>query len=142
MTWYSILGEKLLTSSGESFETAKIVNDAKYVALYFSAHYCGPCRKFTPMFSVLYEDRPTKDIEVIFISNDTSNDEFNEYFEDMPWYAVPFDLDELDKIKTHYDVSGIPRVIVIDSQTGEIVNNDARGAIASKKVLSIESLKN
>ena len=41
-----VLPQVLLNSSGE--QIAKDVLDQKYVGLYFSASWCGPCRKFTP----------------------------------------------------------------------------------------------
>ena len=49
----------------------------------------GPCRKFTPILSVTYEDRADKDeVEVIFVSSDTDADGFNEYYEEMPWCVL------------------------------------------------------
>ena len=36
-----------------------------------------------------------KKIEIIFVSSDSDEDEFKEYYEDMPWTAVPFSADEV-----------------------------------------------
>lgn len=33
--------------------------------------------------------------QIIFVSSDSDADEFNEYFEEMPWTAVPYDSDEV-----------------------------------------------
>ena len=33
--------------------------------------------------------------QIIFVSSDSEVDEFNEYFEEMPWTAVPYDSDEV-----------------------------------------------
>lgn len=142
MSWTStILGNTLINAVGDSYATDDIISASKYVALYFSAHYCVPCQKFTPMFSILYEDRPTSDIEVIFVSNDRTKEEFDKYFEDMPWFAIPYESkDLLNKIKLHYNITGIPHVIILNSKTGEIVNKDARNTIASKMMLSVETL--
>ena len=41
-----VLPQVLLNASGE--QVAKDVLEKKYVGLYFSASWCGPCRKFTP----------------------------------------------------------------------------------------------
>ena len=49
-------GAKLVTKDGER-STAEVLEGKKLVALYFSAHWCGPCRKFTPLLSVCYEVR-------------------------------------------------------------------------------------
>merc|ERR1712243_152859 len=44
---------KLLTKSGES--TMASVQSAPVLAYYFSAHWCPPCRKFTPVLADLYK---------------------------------------------------------------------------------------
>jgi hypothetical protein len=45
-----------------------------------SAHWCGPCRKFTPLLSVCYEDQPDRsEVEVVFVSADHDEEGFNEY---------------------------------------------------------------
>lgn len=46
----------------------------------------GPCRKFTPLLSICYEDLADKDeLEIVFMSSDSDIDGFNEYYEEMPW---------------------------------------------------------
>ena len=60
--------------------TAAALAGKRFVALYFSAHWCGPCRKFTPLLGVCYEDQPDKDeVEVVFVSSDHDVEGFDEY---------------------------------------------------------------
>ena len=60
--------------------TAEALAGKRFVALYFSAHWCGPCRKFTPLLGVCYEDQPDKDeVEVVFVSSDHDVEGFDEY---------------------------------------------------------------
>ena len=60
--------------------TTEVLAGKRFVALYFSAHWCGPCRKFTPLLSVCYEDQADKDeVEVVFVSSDHDVDGFDEY---------------------------------------------------------------
>ena len=47
-----MLGDTLKTKDG-TVKTAEALKD-KYVALYFSAHWCPPCRGFTPKLSEWY----------------------------------------------------------------------------------------
>ena len=56
-------------------------------------HNCPPCREFTPLLSELYDEynEDEKQIEIIFFSGDKSDEEFNTYFGDMPWLALPRD---------------------------------------------------
>ena len=44
----------------------------KYTALYFSAHWCPPCRMFTPKLVEWYNNFKPKhpDFELVFVSSD------------------------------------------------------------------------
>ncbi|CAF5156466.1 unnamed protein product [Rotaria sp. Silwood1] len=60
------------------------LNDKKYkgkiIGLYFSAHWCPPCRNFTPILSKFYKKYvETKNFEIIFISSDRDENSFNDY---------------------------------------------------------------
>ena len=67
------------------------VSQPKLVALYYSMHTCPPCREFTPLLSSLYEEvnEDKKVIEIIYFSGDKSDEQFDEYFTEMPWLALP-----------------------------------------------------
>jgi len=61
--------------------------------LYFSAHWCPPCRGFTPELAKFYEQMKKKvgdKLEIVFISSDRGEDEWKSYFAEMPWLALPF----------------------------------------------------
>lgn len=133
--WTKRLGTTLLKGE-ETVSTQEALAGVKYVAFYFSAHYCGPCRRFTPLFSVLYEDQPEKQVEVVFVSQDPTNKEFTEYYETMPWLAIPHGSEQIETLATECDVAGIPQVSVFNVQTGELVMQDARPKIVSTKSLA------
>eukprot|EP00116_Pleurobrachia_bachei_P016823 sb/3477085/ len=83
-----LLGSKLHGKSGE-VDTATALAD-KYVALYFSAQWCPPCRGFTPELAKLYGKLSDKPFEIVFVSSDKADAAFNEYYETMPWLALPY----------------------------------------------------
>ena len=89
---------------------------ARYTALYFSAHWCGPCRAFTPRLVEWYKQMHPKypDFELIFISRDRSEEDMLNYARDtqMPWPAVPFDQIDSSGIR-RWSSSGIPYLILI-----------------------------
>ena len=62
--------------------------------LYFSAHWCPPCRGFTPALAEYYNDwqaaNEDKKFEIVFLSSDRSEDDFKGYFDEMPWAALKF----------------------------------------------------
>ena len=102
----------------------------KLVALYFSAKWCGPCRKFTPEL-VQYYNRVTAahpEFEIVFVSADRSAPAMESYMRDfqMPWPAVKFDKlpEKAELLK--YAGSGIPSLVVIDP-SGRIVSNSYDG---------------
>ena len=48
-----IIGEKFLSAEGD-VSTEAILKDAQFVCVYFSAHWCPPCRGFTPVLKEVY----------------------------------------------------------------------------------------
>ena len=79
-----------------------------------SAHWCPPCRMFTPKLRQTYLQLKAagKDFEVVFCSFDRSQKDFEEYFGTMPWLAVPFDRADLrQSLGNTFDVSGIPTLL-------------------------------
>ena len=47
-----------------------------------------------------------KDFDIIFASSDRDGDSFKEYFEEMPWKAIPFGDDRKAQLSKLYGVSG------------------------------------
>jgi nucleoredoxin len=100
------------------------LNRKKIYGLYFSAHWCPPCRKFTPQL-VEYYNRIARDhpeFEVIFISADKTADAMAGYMRDtgMPWPAVDYAKVSNMTALNKYAGSGIPDLVVIDG-AGKVV---------------------
>lgn len=130
MSLVELLGPKLLTKDGEG-ETATLLGGKGAIALYFSAHWCPPCQRFTPELAKWYTTSlQQKGLEVVFVSSDRSENEFAGYFGSMPWLALPFDSDKKDALDSKFKVQGIPTIILLDSD-GNLLNKDGRSAISS-----------
>ena len=118
--------------------------------LYMSAHWCPPCRHFTPLLAAAYEahenyleeregnnsdatttDDSIGDIEVIFVSFDSVKSEYDNYRSIMPWLSVPFaNLHRLqikDTLSKQYNIGGIPALIIMDGNSGKLVSMNGRG---------------
>jgi nucleoredoxin len=93
----------------------------KYVAIYYSAHWCGPCRQFTPQL-VEYYNRVVAEhpeFELIFVSFDRSRFDWETYIQEaqMPWLAVDYDqLADLTGLK-QLGGNSIPSLLVVDSDS-------------------------
>jgi len=99
--------------------------------LYFSAHWCGPCRQFTPAFAEFYLKHKDK-LEVVFVSSDRDEPSFNEYFGEMPWLSLPFaDRDRKNMLSKKFKVKGIPSVVFLDAATGVAYETNGRSVITS-----------
>ena len=48
-------GVKLIKQDNTTVEAPKALASKKLVLFYFSAHWCPPCRMFTPMLRDFYE---------------------------------------------------------------------------------------
>jgi len=124
----------LKNSSGEKVKTADVFANNDVVGVYFSAHWCPPCRGFTPVFAEKY--RALKDagksVEVIFASSDKDEASFTDYYKDMPWLAMEFSERKLkQKLSEQCDVSGIPHLVFFDSKSLKTITANGRGAISS-----------
>jgi nucleoredoxin len=127
----ALLGDKLVSSSGE-ISTAEALGGKEAVALYFSAHWCPPCRGFTPKLVEWYsKSLKARGLEVVFVSSDRDEQSFKEYFGEMPWLALPYnDRATKDSLSKKFKVQGIPSVIILDAE-GKVITKDGRDAISS-----------
>eukprot|EP00804_Cyclotella_cryptica_P019206 CCRYP_006121-RC/>CCRYP_006121-RC protein AED:0.45 eAED:0.45 QI:0/0/0/1/0/0/2/0/132 len=111
--------------------------------LYFSAHWCPPCRAFTPRLADAYNahikylesaglnDGNDGEIEVIFISLDSVLSEYEHYRSTMPWYSVPhsnlWQLNIKDDLSKKYSIRTIPTLIILNGEGGEVVTRNGKG---------------
>lgn len=77
---------------------------------YFSMHTCPPCRKFTPILSMLYEEMNEDEtqFEVFFFSGDGTQEMFDHYYAEMPWFAVPWKDPKIKMVAKEFKVKGLP----------------------------------
>jgi nucleoredoxin len=113
---------------GRKVPVAELVGKA--VGLYFSAHWCSPCRNFTPQLVEIYNELLKKGeaFEIVFLSGDEEEKAFEEYYASMPWLALPFADDTEKNLSRYFRVEGIPTLIILGPD-GKTVQNDAVGLI-------------
>jgi len=116
-------------SAAHADETA--LANKKLIAFYFSAEWCGPCRKFTPQLVEYYKrvapEHP--EFEVVFYSSDRSQYAMEKYMRDenMPWLAVDFaKLKDKEALRKNAG-NGIPSLVLVDSAGNVISSSYADG---------------
>lgn len=100
----------------ENLDGPAIEGSPKYVALYYSAHWCPPCRMFTPKLVEWYNGFKAShpDFELVFVSSDRDEAAMKEYIdgEKMPWPYAKFDKAK-EEIFGKYSSDGIPYLVLI-----------------------------
>ena len=128
--------DTLLAKGGMSKVSLSSALNVDLVFLYASAHWCPPCRKYTPGVIKMYNDakkfyksdpKRTKSIEIIFISADHDMSGFKNYYATMPWLAVPFDADTRERILSFMKVKGVPHLMCLCGRTGKILESNSVG---------------
>jgi thiol-disulfide isomerase/thioredoxin len=137
------LSGKLVALRGKSALpcAAPDLPQAKYIALYFSAGWCGPCHQFTPELVKFYNEMKPKypGFEVVFMSRDLGQNAMEKYMAEMamPWPALRYGAVKSDHALTKYAGRGIPDLVLLN-QKGEVLSDSYVGAnyVGPSKVMN------
>lgn len=128
-----LLGDTLVQPGNSGTVATSKTLEGKTVGLYFSAHWCHPCRGFTPVLAERYEALKAagKDFEIVFVSSDRDEGSFDAYRGEMPWLALPYcNRDKKADLSGKYAVRGIPTLVILDSD-GEMITTNGRSAVSA-----------
>ncbi|PHJ15774.1 apicoplast-associated thioredoxin family protein atrx1 [Cystoisospora suis] len=137
-----LLGDTLLQHDGKIVSKDEVLKGEKkkkrVIGLYFSASWCPPCQNFTPKLVEtlkLLKERKRKEgeegeneeggeeeeVEVIFVSNDKDETQFNEYFKKMDgFYAIPYtDTNRRAILQEALNIRSLPTLIWIRETPGQ-----------------------
>jgi nucleoredoxin len=155
-----LLGNTLWKDAkGTTGTTADLFRNKQFVALYFSASWCPPCKGtkrkktpsppshppfkptltttktpvFSPILADFYNECAKNDgVEIVYMSSDHSLVDITAYYGKMPWLAIPYD-EQGNKLRSNlaslFSIRGIPSLIVLDVATGQYITADARNHI-------------
>merc|ERR1712225_45567 len=128
-TFADSIGDTLIRNDGTEVKYSDLAG--KTIAIYFSAHWCPPCRGFTPELAKIYNGLKAagKKLEIVFASSDKDEASFKEYFAEMPWLALPYsDRQTKDALSKKFKVQGIPTLVFVDKE-GKTITTDGRSAV-------------
>jgi nucleoredoxin len=129
---FKLLGDSLVSQTG-TVATSAALKDVDVLGLYFSAHWCPPCKAFTPKLCEKYTQlkEAGKKVELVFVSSDRNEKAFSEYHSSMNFLALPFDRrDEKGELSSMFGVSGIPTLVFVDAKTGKLITTEGREGIS------------
>ena len=117
-------------ADGNPVRLSDVVNNPanRYVLLDIWATWCSPCRESIPDLREAYSKYHEKGLEIYSLSEDEREKNWKQYIQDngMTWINVlDTECGRRNSIAWYaYALNGIPTVILIDGDTGEII---ARG---------------
>mmetsp|Transcript_47131 Transcript_47131/g.78227 ORF Transcript_47131/g.78227 Transcript_47131/m.78227 type:complete len:204 (-) Transcript_47131:66-677(-) len=130
-----LCGTHVMNQNGTNIALADIEAKNEVIGIYFSAHWCGPCRSFTPQFKERFEvwKSKGKKVSVVFVSLDKEKEAFDEYYRSMhkKWLTIPWkDNERRRKINENLNKNkSIPCLLFIDAKTGEINTEQGRTVV-------------
>ncbi len=124
----SELSGKLVVADGRKLKPfdAAALGGKKYLAIYFSASWCPPCRAFTPELVSWYKRKKSaRDIvDVILVPKDKSEEDMIAYMKDykMDWPALDFKASQSRNPLSKFGGNGIPCLVIIDGD-GKVISH-------------------
>lgn len=127
-----LLPKELLDSKGKKVSRDELAG--KTIGFYFSAHWCPPCRAFTPTL-VKLRDANKENFEVVFVSADRSPQAQMAYMEeaDMKWVTVEHRSAEANALGQKFKIRGYPTLIVVSPEGKTVSTNGWREVMANPK---------
>ncbi|NLB54858.1 MAG: redoxin domain-containing protein [Lentisphaerae bacterium] len=140
-----MFGPELINLAGEKVPVSEL--EGKTLGILFTAHWCPPCRAFSPVLVDVYNSlmKDGAEFEIIQVSADRNAGEMQAYMKDikMPWLALSFGNAKIQALNQRYKVRGIPTFIIIDAK-GKTITTDGRSDVikSGKQAFSDWTSKN
>ncbi|KAB2037855.1 hypothetical protein ES319_D03G104900v1 [Gossypium barbadense] len=122
-------------SDGGKALVSKLIG--KTVGLYFGAHWCPPCRAFTAQLVEAYNQLLSSRgdcFEVVLVSSDRDQKEFDVNISSMPWLALPFEDRTRQDLCRIFNIKAIPALVLIGPDGKPISTN-------GKKIITLYGAK-
>ena len=92
----NLFGDNVMDKEGNKVDL-KSKCAGKIVGILIAHHWCPPSKRFTPKLAKFYEAQGEgRNFEIIFVSDVIFEDQFKEYYSEMPWLALSYEKRELE----------------------------------------------
>ena len=108
----------------------------KYVLIDFWASWCGPCRKESPNVQKQYQLYKDKGFEVVSVSIDKKEADWRKAVKEDQLKGTLLLAQDSKKIMKEYVFSGIPYMVLLDSE-GRVIAKNIRGESLQEKLKTI-----
>uniref|UniRef100_A0A7S3PVF3 Thioredoxin-like fold domain-containing protein n=1 Tax=Chaetoceros debilis TaxID=122233 RepID=A0A7S3PVF3_9STRA len=139
----------MLTTSFPSLGPA--LSSSKVMGLYFASAWCPDCSRPTPALKTIFETPGVSEkLSIVYVSSDNSEEQMMSSYNKShgKWGIIPFDSPERNELKKKFGVCagkesaelglmggkrkyGIPTLILIDSNTEEVLSFDGVNDVMS-----------
>ena len=119
----------LLNAAEQKVSSSSLKN--KYIGLYFSASWCGPCRSFTPEL-IKFRNEHAENFEVVLVGGDGSPKAQSKYIKkyNMPWLAMENQSEEAKAASKNLQVQYIPYLVIL-APDGRVITKDGVSDVRS-----------
>jgi hypothetical protein len=76
---------------------------------------------------------PPPNVSAVFVSSDRDENSYMQFFNEMPWAAIPFNSPYCQQLGMTLGVQGIPQVIVLNGKTGATISKNGRNDLAQNR---------
>ncbi|KAK3000980.1 hypothetical protein RJ639_020941, partial [Escallonia herrerae] len=104
----------------------------KTIGLYFGGNWCPPCHKFVEQLKEAYHElisTTNQSFEVVFVSTDKGEEDFNRHISNMPWLAIPYKDKTRQDLCRIFDIKRIPALVLI-APNGSTIRANGRAMIS------------
>ncbi len=106
------------------------LSDKSVTILYFSAGWCPPCRKFSPLLSELA--KKNSDVACIFVSHDRAEGDMRQFAKGKHFSLLPFRFKSFPVLTQVLSISMLPTVVIVSGE-GRVITTWGRTAITSNR---------
>jgi thiol-disulfide isomerase/thioredoxin len=129
----------LLDNMGEEVSSDQLAG--KYVGLYFSASWCGPCLSFTPEL-IRFREQHADNFEVVLVGGDGTPQDQAKYVKKykMPWLSMVNQSKSAKQASQKLEVQYIPYLVILDP-SGKVISKDGVKQVRSLKGKAMQAWK-